>query len=53
MLENIVLALVLMAVIGAALAKIISDKKKGIACSGCPYAQPGNSCGCSCPSDKL
>ena len=53
MLGNVVLALVLIVIVGAALHKIINDKKKGIACSSCPYAQQGNSCGCSCPSDKL
>ncbi len=50
MLDNIILALVLLVIIGGAVAKLIAYKKKGVHCPGCPYSQPG-SAGCNC-SDK-
>ena len=39
MLENMLIVLVLAAILGGAAAKIYTDKKKGVRCSGCPYAK--------------
>ncbi|MDX9870824.1 MAG: FeoB-associated Cys-rich membrane protein [Clostridia bacterium] len=39
---NIVVAIVLAAIIGLAVLKIVRDKKRGVKCSGCPH-----SCTCS------
>lgn len=50
MLGNILLFLIIAAIIGGALAKLIADKKKGIPCSGCPYSKAA-AAGCNC-SDR-
>jgi len=45
---NIILAVVILAIVGAAIAKIVSEKKKGVKCIGCPAAESGkNGCCCS------
>ena len=53
MTENIILAVVLLAILGGAITYIIKAKKRGQKCIGCPYS---NSCGknasCSCGEDK-
>lgn len=51
MLGNILLFLLIAAMIGGALAKLIADKKKGIACSGCPYSKAAAG-ECSCSGDR-
>jgi hypothetical protein len=48
MLGNILLFLIIAAIIGGALAKLIADKKKGVPCSGCPYSKAAaGECSCS------
>ena len=37
--DNIIPAAVLLAILGAAIAYIIREKKKGHKCVGCPYAK--------------
>lgn len=37
--ENLILGIVLLAIVGGAIAKIISEKKKGVKCIGCPSGQ--------------
>lgn len=44
---NILVVAVIVVIIGSAVYKIISEKKKGRKCIGCPYA---DNC-TSCPSD--
>lgn len=51
--ENVIVAIVLLVIIGAAVAYIIKEKKKGTVCIGCPHAgscagkKSGNSqCNC-------
>lgn len=43
---NIIVSLVILVIIGAAIAKIISEKKKGVKCVGCAsYSEKGkNNC---------
>jgi len=47
MFGNILLFLVIAAIIGGAVTKLIADKKKGVHCSGCPYSRI-DAGGCSC-----
>lgn len=42
---NLIIILIVLAIVGAALAYIIVQKKKGARCIGCPR---GKSCGGSC-----
>ena len=51
MLGNILLALVIVAIIGGALAKMMIDKRNGVKCSGCPYGKIATG-GCDCPIPK-
>jgi hypothetical protein len=45
---NIIVILVLLAIVGGATAKIVSEKKKGVKCIGCPHSGTGKSnCGCN------
>lgn len=55
---DFMVAIVILAVIGAAVVYIVKEKKKGVKCIGCPAA--GNcagkngahsACGCSCHSN--
>jgi hypothetical protein len=39
MLENIVVLFIILAIVAGALVKIISDKQKGIHCTGCPHSK--------------
>lgn len=48
---NFIVILVLLVIVGAAIATIIREKKKGVKCIGCPYAEKGN-CSSSCGSFK-
>lgn len=44
---NIILVLVISAIIIAAIAKIVIEKKKGAKCIGCPHAYSNNGkCNC-------
>jgi len=45
--NDIILIRVILSVAGAAIAKIVIDKKKGVKCIGCPDGGSGKS-GCSC-----
>lgn len=46
--ENIIVILVILAIVGASIAKIIVEKKKGVKCIGCPHSGTSKSnCGCS------
>jgi hypothetical protein len=48
---NIIVALILLGIVGSAIAKIIIEKKKGAKCIGCPYG--GNSKSkCNCNTGK-
>jgi hypothetical protein len=44
---NIIVILVLLTIVGAAIAKIISEKKKGVKCIGCPHSGTGKSNCCN------
>ena len=50
MLTNLVIVLIIVAIIAGAAAKLISDRKKGGPCSGCPYSGLGNQ-SCQGPAD--
>lgn len=51
---NVIVTLVLLAIISAAVAKIIIEKKKGAKCIGCPYSGDGKSnCSCNTPSSII
>ena len=36
---NIIIILVIVAIVGAAIAYIVKEKKRGVKCIGCPYAK--------------
>ncbi len=42
---NIIIVLILLLIGGLAVSKIVSEKKKGAKCIGCPYSGKGS---CSC-----
>lgn len=48
---NIIVAVVILAIVIAAIAKIVIEKRKGAKCIGCPYSQTSqtdsSSCGCN------
>ena len=45
---DIVISIILLLVLGGAIAYVIRTKKSGAKCIGCPYAkQCGGKCGCS------
>jgi hypothetical protein len=47
---NIIVTLIILAIVGAAVAKIIIEKKKGAKCVGCPSSGTSkNNCGCNTP----
>ncbi len=51
MMENFIVAGIILIIIGAILFYLIREKKKGVACVGCPHAkQCAGKCsgGCSC-----
>ena len=44
---NIIVTGIILAIVIAAIAKIVIEKRKGAKCVGCPYSKIGNSsCGC-------
>lgn len=46
--KNIIVIMIIAAIICAAIAKIIIEKKKGVKCIGCPNSGTGkNQCGCN------
>lgn len=47
MLMNVIVGLVILAIMTSAIVYIVSEKRKGVKCVGCPYAQ-GNKSNCSC-----
>jgi hypothetical protein len=48
--SNIIVILVILAIVCAAIAKIIIEKKKGAKCIGCPYGGTSKSnCDCNTP----
>lgn len=49
--ENIIVILVILAIVGASITKIIIEKKKGAKCIGCPSGGAGKS-NCSCNTHK-
>ena len=48
---NIIVMIIILAIVIAAIAKIVSEKRKGAKCIGCPYCQTGSS-GCGCNDSK-
>ncbi len=48
---DIIVVLIIVASISGAIAKIISEKKKGVKCIGCPHSGtknvPGGGCSCN------
>ncbi len=51
MIANIIVGVIIIAIITAATAKIVSEKKKGVKCVGCPYSGTTDSSKCSCSHD--
>ena len=50
---SVIVAVVMLIIIGAAIAYIVKEKKKGTVCIGCPHAgtcasKNSNDSGCSC-----
>jgi len=47
---NIIVIIVIIAILGGAIAKLVSEKKKGAKCIGCPYSGTHNNgaSGCNC-----
>ena len=44
---NLIVSLIILTVVGGAVAKIIIEKRKGTKCIGCPHGQSNESdCGC-------
>lgn len=47
-LTDIIVSVILVAIIGGAIAYIVKSKRNGSACIGCPHAkQCGGKCGCN------
>lgn len=49
--NDIIVLLIIVLVLGIAILKIRSDRKKGIKCPGCSHSVPCESRGCSCHSE--
>lgn len=48
--KNLIIIVVILAIVGAAVAKIVIEKRKGVKCIGCPECSSGkNSCSCCEP----
>ena len=45
--KDIILILIILAIVGVAIAKIVIEKKKGVKCIGCPAGGVGKN-GCNC-----
>ena len=41
---NVIVSLVILGIVGLSIAKIVSEKKKGVKCIGCPYSGTKNAC---------
>lgn len=43
---NVVVVLIIIVILAISISKIVSDKRKGIKCSGCPHSKacPSKSC---------
>ncbi len=52
---NVIAIIVLLLILGLAIAKIVSEKRKGVKCIGCPHSgtssKKHNSQACSCNHD--
>jgi hypothetical protein len=48
---NIIVMIIIGAIVIAAIAKIVIEKRKGAKCIGCPYSQTGSD-SCSCKDSK-
>jgi len=44
---NIMVSIIILAIVAAAIAKIVIEKRKGAKCIGCPQSQTGSS-SCRC-----
>lgn len=44
---NIIVGLIIFAIIGLSIAKVVKEKKRGTKCIGCPHGGPDNK-DCSC-----
>lgn len=51
---NVIVGLILVAILGGAVAYIIKEKKKGVQCIGCPYSGKcsGSCAGCNGNCDQ-
>ncbi len=47
--SNLVVALIILAIVGLSIGKIISEKRKGVKCVGCPHSGSTNKSQCGCP----
>ena len=50
---NIIVGAVILAIIGLSTAKVISEKRKGVKCIGCPHAGSNKKGSCSCNNDNI
>jgi hypothetical protein len=48
--QDIIIVGIILVIIGFSIAKIVSEKKKGVKCIGCPYAHANKNgaSGCNC-----
>jgi len=45
---NLIVSIIILAIVIAAIAKIVIEKRRGAKCIGCPYSKTGgSSCGCN------
>ena len=45
---NLIVGIIILAIVIAAIAKIVIEKRKGAKCIGCPHSRTGGSgCGCN------
>jgi len=47
MMINIVVGLVIIAIIGLSIIKVVKEKRRGVKCIGCPYSGPNSNCSCN------
>ncbi|WP_145993140.1 FeoB-associated Cys-rich membrane protein [Tepidibacter mesophilus] len=51
---NIIVGIVILLIITLSIAKVISEKRKGVKCIGCPHSGSNNkTSNCSCNIEKL
>jgi len=43
---NVIVLFIILAIVSAAIIKIVVDKRKGAKCIGCPYSKASNGCHC-------